>query len=465
MTRVHLIGIGGTGISAIGSLLIDRGYQVSGSDLKISTLAQRLQDRGARIYQGHQPEYVNGVDLVIRSSAIPDDNVEVQAALATGIPVLKRAEILNRLTENYQTIAVAGTHGKTTTTAMIAWMLTSLGHDPSFIIGSNSINMENNSHTGGGQYFVVEADEYDYMFLGLKPSIVVVTNVEHDHLDCFPTYQDYYQAFVDLIDRIDIDGWFLACGDNPGCSDLLSEAAKKNITSLSYGLGSLKEALMLDYSGQNLQLSTNGGYVFDVYQGSSHLIKVKLKVPGVHNVQNCIATIAVANILELPLREVALALGEFKGTGRRFEIIGETADIVIIDDYAHHPSEIQATLTAARERYPDRRLWAVWQPHTYSRTINMFNEFVTSLQVADSILVTEVYPAREPIREGFSASQVVKAMNHSNAHFVSDISKASNYLLSRLVPGDVLVVMSAGDGNKICSDVFTELKGLEERHV
>jgi UDP-N-acetylmuramate--alanine ligase len=465
MTRVHLIGIGGTGISAIGSLLIEKGYQVSGSDLKISTLAQRLRDRGASIYQGHQPENVNGVDLVIRSSAVPDENVEVQAALAAGIPVLKRADILSRLTENYQTIAVAGTHGKTTTTAMIAWMLTSLGHDPSYIIGSNSINMDKNSHAGSGLYFVIEADEYDYMFLGLNPSIVVVTNVEHDHLDCFPTYQDYYQAFVDLIDRINIDGWFLACCDNPGCSDLLSEAAKKNITTLSYGLGSLKDSLLLDYSGQNLQLSTNGGYEFDVYQGSSNLVTVRLRVPGVHNVQNCIAAIAVAHNLELPLREAAQALGEFLGTGRRFEIIGEAADIVVIDDYAHHPSEIHATLAAARERFPKRRLWAVWQPHTYSRTVNLFNEFVTSLQVADGILVTEVYPAREPIREDFSASQVVEAMTHSNAHFVSDISQASNFLLSHLAPGDVLVVMSAGDGNKISSDVFTELKRLEKKNV
>jgi UDP-N-acetylmuramate--alanine ligase len=465
MTRVHLIGIGGAGISAIGTLLIESGYQVSGSDQKISPITRKLQDYGARFYQGHRPENVTGADLVVRSSAIPDENVEVQAALSAGIPVLKRAEFLGRFTGNYQTIAVAGTHGKTTTTAMIAWMLTSLGYDPSYIIGSFAINMDKNAHAGQGSIFVLEADEYDYMFLGLNPSLAVVTNVEHDHLDCFPTYQDYFQSFLDFIDKIDIDGVLIACGDDPGCSDLLIETAATNRTALSYGLGSLMEASSLDYSGQNLKISNNGCYIFDVYQGSSNLVRVSLQVPGVHNVRNSLAAIVIAHTLEIPLRDAARSLGEFQGTGRRFEIVGEAAGIVVIDDYAHHPSEISATLSAARDRYPNRRIWAAWQPHTYSRTIALLRDFVNALRNADCILVTEVYPAREPVRMDFSASRVVQAMKHGNAYFVPDISQACDFLLTHLSPGDALIVMSAGDGNKISSGVFAELQRQEMKNV
>jgi len=461
MIRVHLIGIGGTGLSAIGKVLLERGYQVSGSDQRLSPLAERLGESGARLYHGHHPENIKGVDLVIRSSAIPDDNVEVMAALDAEIPIFKRADILDRLTEGYQTIAVAGTHGKTTTTAMISWILTALGQDPSYIIGSIAINMNENAHVGRGSTFVIEADEYDHMFLGLVPEIAVVTNVEHDHLDCFPTLHEYHQAFEDFIKRIKPHGILLACGDDPGSAKLLLEVSENTYQTFSYGLGYLRDPFTLDYSGRNLRKSENGDYTFDFYHGSDRLVQLELNVPGVHNVQNGVAAIAINHLMGYPMEEAARALSEFKGTSRRFEIVGESGGIVVVDDYAHHPSEIRNTLAAARTRYPDQRVWAVWQPHTYSRTLALFKDFVTAFQEADCILVTEVYPAREPVNQEFSASQIVEAMDSRNAFFMADLAKAINFLLTELRSGDVLLVLSAGDGNRICQEVLAELSKQE----
>lgn len=461
MTHVHLIGIGGSGLSAIGSVLLERGYHVSGSDMDISPYAQRLKELGAYLYKGHHPENVKKADFVIRSSAIPDDNVEVQSALSSGIPVFKRGEFLGQLTDNFQTIAIAGTHGKTTTTAMIAWILTALNQDPSYIIGSVAINLRRNARAGNGPTFVIEADEYDHMFLGLSPSIAVVTNLEHDHLDCFPTSHDYYQAFLDFVDRIVVDGVLLACGDDPKTTNLLNRAAVHNRRTLSYGLGQNQDFIAMDYSGKNLRKSKTGDYTFDVFHGSSKLVQVDLKVPGVHNVQNGLAAIATAKILGLPVDEASRALGEFRGTERRFQICGEAAGVLVIDDYAHHPSEIQATLSAARERYPDRRIWAIWQPHTYSRTRALMTDFAVAFESADNVLVLEVFPAREPVNAEFSAFQVVEIMDHRNAYFIAEIPKAADFLMTKLEPGDLVLVLSAGDGNKLSSKVLAELKKQE----
>ncbi|HEX6303567.1 MAG TPA: UDP-N-acetylmuramate--L-alanine ligase [Anaerolineales bacterium] len=462
MKHVHLVGIGGTGLSAIARVLVESGYQVSGSDRELSPLAQHLVAAGAQISIGHQAENIVGSDVVVCSSAVPDDNVEVQAARAAGIPVMKRSQFVGQILDDYSTIAVAGTHGKTTTSAMIAWLLTALDQDPSYILGGVSENLSTNARAGKGAWFVIEADEYDRMFLGLRPDMAVVTNVEHDHPDCFPTAQEFHQAFEDFVDCLTPDGVLLACGDDPGARDLARSKSLAEKPTFLYGLD---HPSPLDYSGKNTNREAGGGYAFDAFYKGDFLTRISLQVPGKHNAQNALAAIAVAHRLSLPLDAAALALGEFKGTGRRFEVRGEAAGVVVVDDYAHHPTEIRATLAAAQARYPDRQLWVVWQPHTYSRTRLLFDRFTRAFDQADHVLVTEVYPARELAQPDFSARQVVNAMQHPDVHFIPDLVKATAFLLARLQPGSVLLVLSAGDADMISSRVLAGLPESEENHV
>lgn len=471
--KVHLVGIGGTGLSAIARVLLERGYQVSGSDRWLSPLAQSLQVDGVRIMIGHQAENVQGADLVVRSSAIPDSNVEVQAARAAGIPVLKRNEFLSQLTAEQSTIAVAGSHGKTTTTAMIAWILSALGLNPSYIIGGVSVNLGNNAHAGQGQFFVIEADEYDRMFLGLSPSVAVVTNIEHDHPDCYPTPEDFYQAFVDFSQKLTPDGKLLVCADDIGGRRLLQEVRARGQKVFSYGLqlsDAVSGEMSFDYQAQNLRTNVSGGLTWDAVCILPGIIEmhstVSLQVPGLHNVCNALASLAVAHQLGLPLDKAAQALAGFMGTRRRFEVRGEVGGIVVIDDYGHHPTEIQATLAAARQRYPGRRLWALWQPHTFSRTQMYADAFARVFEQADQVVVTEVYASREsPPSDGFSALRVLEMMPNPDKHFTSSLTEATMFLLEFLLPGDVLLVFSAGDADQISTNVLDALHNLEESHA
>lgn len=458
--HVHLIGIGGSGLSAIALVLLESGYIVSGSDRQASPLSRKLQEAGVTVYYGHRPEQVAGADLVVRSSAVQDDNVEVVAAKEAGIPVLKRADFLGQLMTGKQGIAVAGAHGKTTTTAMIAWMLTALELDPSYIIGGVSINLAGNAHAGRGQYFVIEADEYDRMFLGLQPDLAVVTNIEHDHPDCYPTYQDFYLAFQEFVSRLKPGGALVACGDNPGSAQLLSWAAEQGYRAFSYGL----QSTSYDYSAAQMAQGEQGDISFSALHSGERVADVTLRVPGNHNALNALAALAAADVLKLPLEQAAGALGQFRGTGRRFELRGEAAGVLVFDDYAHHPTEIRATLSAARARYPHHRIWAVWQPHTYSRVRTLFAEFAAAFGDADQILVTEVYAAREvPPADGFSARQFVEAIQnhtaaHAGVHFASTLAAAGNYLLEHIRPGDAVFVLSAGDADQIGAQVLQNLK-------
>jgi len=459
-SAVHLIGIGGTGLSAIARLLKESGCTVSGSDQTLSALARDLQEAGITVYEGHRAENILGARLVIRSSAIRDDNVEVQAALAAGIPVLKRSDFLGKLMEKQVGIAIAGTHGKTTTTAMAAWMLIAMKQDPSYIIGGVSVNLGNNAHAGNGPFFVIEADEYDRMFLGLHPKAAIVTNIEHDHPDCYPTAEQFYQAFRDFARGLAPRGWLAACGDDQGASRLAEEVRLEGYRVLTFGSGPTRA----DYMAQSMQPNSRGGFSFTaVYQGNS-LGKVDLRVPGLHNVNNALAVLVIAHQMELPMALARQALSEFEGTGRRFEVRGVVDGITVIDDYAHHPTEIRATLSAARSRYPQKRLWAIWQPHTYSRTRTLFDAFASAFGDADEVVVTEVYAAREASQAGsFSARQVVDAMPHKKAVFTPRIEQAVKFLLDNLRPDDVMVVMSAGDADQISTQVLialTERKGL-----
>ncbi len=461
MTHVHFIGIGGTGLSAIARLLLEMGYIVSGSDRVLSPFAEGLKRDGATVHVGHDAANVAGADWVVRSSAVADDNPEVQEARARGIQVFKRADFLGRLMENKTGIAVAGAHGKTTTTAMIAWMLFALGRDPSFVIGSTLVNLRTNARAGKGKPFVIEADEYDRMFLGLKPHIAVVTNVEHDHPDCYPTFEDMYSAFQSFVNLLPEDGTLVACLDDPAAASLLNEARRVGRQVLGYGLQGEATLNSPQWTlARDLQPNGRGGFDFETISNlfpESQAVRVSLQVAGKHNVQNSLAALAVAGLLGLPPKKAAEALGEFRGAGRRFEVLGEANGITVVNDYGHHPTEIKAALAAARARYPGRRIWAVWQPHTYSRTQTLFEHFVGAFTDADEVIVTEVYASREA-RQDFTSAMIVSSMRHPSARFISELRDATKYLLNHLRPGDILIVLSAGDADQVSADVLARLK-------
>ena len=460
MTHVHFIGIGGSGLSAIARLLQESGYTVTGSDRILSPFAADLQASGATIYVGHHPRYVKGADWVVRSSAIADDNPEVKAAKLAGIPVYKRADFLGKLMEDKTGIAVAGTHGKTTTTAMIAFVLSEMGLNPSFIVGGLLNNLGVNARAGDGNLFVIEADEYDRMFLGLKPHIEVITNLEYDHPDCYPTFEDMVTAFESFVSLLPREGTLIACIEDAGSAGLIAKARHLGRRVVAY---SLQTDITINAAhwmqARNLKANKSGGFDFEAATnfGSLKSTQVSLQVPGEHNVRNSLAVLSVAAILDLSIREAAAALSRFTGTGRRFQVQGEKKGIVVINDYAHHPTEIKATLAAARARYPKRRIWTVWQPHTYSRTKALFNDFIAAFGDADEVIVTEIYAAREP-RQEFSSAELVKAMSHPSAHFIASLEETGDYLLKHLRKNDVLLVLSAGDADQISASVLTGLE-------
>jgi UDP-N-acetylmuramate--alanine ligase len=466
---VHFIGIGGTGLSAIARVMLESGYQVTGSDRSMSPLAMGLQEAGVRIDIGHRADNILGAQVVVRSSAIPDDNVEVMAAHRQGIPVLKRSEFLSILMEGRLGIAVAGTHGKTTTTAMIAWMLIFMKQDPTFIVGGVLNNLGTNAHAGNGEAFVIEADEYDRMFLGLKPKLAVITNIEHDHPDCYPTKADFFNAFEQFAAQVWSDGLLLVCANDSGATRLGEIARQHGQKVDSYAIRDGDQHQSANYLGENITVEPDGGMSFDmIYTSkggdSERYPGIRLQVPGLHNVQNAVAALGVAHQMHLPLSQAAESLAEFRGTGRRFEIRAQVGGITVIDDYAHHPTEIRVTLAAARARYPQRRLWVVWQPHTYSRTRLLFDDFAIALELADQVIVTDIYAAREmPPEDGFSSRHVVTAMADPKVRYMSDFSEVAGYLVEKMKAGEVLIVLSAGDADQISKQVALLLQERSEK--
>jgi UDP-N-acetylmuramate--alanine ligase len=347
---------------------------------------------------------------------------------------------------------------------MIAWVLTALKQDPSFILGGVLANLGVNARAGKGKTFVIEADEYDRMFLGLKPVIEVVTNVEHDHPDCYPTPTDFQAAFVEFIKLLPADGVLIACAEDAGAQAVMAKAEKMKKHVFAYGLRPNIEdtGRKMEVFATGLAANEKGGFTFTA-SVFGHPASVMLQVPGKHNVRNALAALAVVSLLNLPVDEADQALGQFTGTGRRFEVLGEADGVVVIDDYGHHPTEIRATLAAARLRYPGRRIWAIWQPHTYSRIQTFFDEFTRAFGDADEVIVTEIYVAREP-KQDYSAEKVVKAMPHPSVHFIAALPDVSNYLVSHLRPGDVLLMLSAGDADQVSAQVLARLQESEVRN-
>jgi len=451
--RAHLIGIGGTGLSAIAKVLVEKGWQVSGSDRATSPYLQELENLGVKLYIGHSADNIQDVDVVVRSSAVPDDNIEVVTARQKGLPVQKRVDFLPTVIGGQACIAVAGTHGKTTTTAMIAWILTRAGLDPSFIIGSVSKNLGTNAHAGKGEFFVIEADEYDSMFLGLRPFIAVVTNVEHDHPDCYPTPKSYTQAFLNFLSNLEPRGLIVLCADNSGAMDVRFKLPpnKPVFTYSSY--------LLLEENPNSNQ--QNADYVLTrTDDGICHLcsqepLRVRKEIlpltvgmPGIHVLQDGMSAAIACLTIDIKPDVISQALSEFTGTGRRFEKAGEIDGITLIDDYAHHPTEIRATIQAARMAYPGRRLWVIWQPHTFSRTQTLLKDYTREISHADRLVVTEVFAAREK-PTGFSSAEAVDAITNIPAEFAPTLDHAVKYLEDNLLSGDVVLVLSAGDAIQI----------------
>jgi len=462
MTHIHFIGIGGSGLSAIARLLLESGYTVSGSDRTLTPFADEVRHAGATVYIGHHPRNIAGADSVVMSSAVNADNPEVLAAKHANIPVYKRADFLGQLMADKKGIAIAGTHGKTTTTAMTAWVLSELGRDPSFIVGGVLNNLGVNAHAGKGNAFVIEADEYDNMFLGLKPQIAVVTSLEHDHPDMFPTLEAMYASFEKFVDLLPDDGTLIVCAEDAGATALAPHARKKGINIIAYYIQN-EMTITSPYwvMAREVKPNQRGGFDFVV---SSNLgavgatsVEVSLQVPGKHNVRNALAVLAIVELLGQSIEKAAVALGKFTGTSRRFQLRGEANGISIFDDYAHHPTEIKATLAGARARYPERRIWAVWQPHTYSRTQTLFLDFARAFKDADEVIVTEVYSAREP-KQDFTSAEIVSAMPHMSARYIETLPEVTSYLLRNLKSGDVVIVMSAGDADQISTELVNSFQ-------
>jgi UDP-N-acetylmuramate--alanine ligase len=437
---VHLVGIGGAGMSAIATVLLERGYRVSGSDQAESEVTRGLREQGAEVFIGHRAENVGEVEMVVMSSAIRADNPELIAAQARGIPVNKRAQFLGWLMQGSLGVAVAGTHGKTTTTAMIAHTLMNAGRDPSFIVGGTIKSIGRSAHAGRDREFVIEADEYDRTFLGLTPTIEVILNVEHDHPDCYPTLDAMLDAFREFVHRLPEGGLVVACGEDAAASRLAREAARR----LLYGFRP-----SLDWHATDIRPNNAGGSDFLAYHNGKMQGMVRLRVPGKHNVLNALAALAVTDALNVPVSMAVDALSEFRGVGRRFEVRGEVNGVTIVDDYGHHPTEIKATLAGARLRYPGQPIWAVFQPHTYSRTQTLLDQFAAAFADADHVIVTAIYASRERDTLGISNRDVVAAMHHPDARAIDALDEVARYLRANTRPGDVVITFSAGDANRV----------------
>ncbi|MBM2826292.1 MAG: murC [Dehalococcoidia bacterium] len=438
--HIHFVGIGGIGMSAIARVLLEDGYRVSGCDQNLSSITEGLERLGITVHEGHNPSHLQGVDTVIVTSAVKGDNPEIGAALEQGVPVVKRAEMLGRIMEDRYGIAIAGTHGKTTTSSMISVMLLRAGLDPTILVGGEIAELGSNGRLGKSPYLVVEADEYDGSFLHLKPKIAVVTNIDDDHLDYYGDKAAIVDAFYRFMALVPPDGHLVVCSDDLTLASLegVIPSVTGNIT--TYALG-----LPAHWSVKELRLNARGGTDFLLLHNGVTEGCISLSIPGRHNVSNALAAVAVGHLLGLDMDTVTGALSDFQGAKRRFEIKGEVKGVTVVDDYGHHPTEVKATLAAARERYGDRRLLCLFQPHTYSRTALLMGQFATAFTVADEVCVTEIYAAREDNSWGVSGADLANAIRVPKAVYTAGLEEAADRLAKELRPGDVLITMGAGD--------------------
>lgn len=437
---VHLVGIGGMHMSAIGQLLLERGIAVSGSDIRPSPMIDKLVALGANVEYGHAAKNVPaGTALLVTTAAAADDNPELVEAKSRDIPVLLRAEMVARLMEGKRVVAVAGAHGKTTTSSLIALILVRAGREPMYLLGGESVDLGGHASWGNGDVCVVEADEYKRAFHEYTPEIAVITNVEADHLDYYGTAEAYSEAFVEFGRKVREGGLILACADDPGAryvSDVLGDDLLQHET---YGIEGVRY-----WMGRDIRLSAHG-VDFEVTRGGTPVGTLHARVPGEHFVRNALAAAAVALHLDVPFDVVRAAVAEFQGARRRFERVGEAGGVLVMDDYAHHPTEVRANIAAAIRAFPERRVIWIYQPHTYSRISYLWDEWLTCWTGLDALIVLETYAAREVPQGGHSAADLASAITGVEAIYASDFDDAAAKAKAISRPGDVIFTVGAGD--------------------
>ena len=454
--HLHFVGVGGIGMSGLAELLLNQGYAVSGSDMTETDITRNLQKMGGTIYIGHSAENIGDADVVVHSSAVTDDNPEIEAAKEKGIPVIRRAEMLAELVRlKPYAVAVAGTHGKTTTTSIAGMVMTEAGLDPTIIVGGVVRSLATNARLGDGDYIVAEADEFDRSFLTLSPTIAIITNIEIEHLDIYKDLDDIKDTFLIFASRVPFYGAVIACIDEPHLKAILPDIKKRIIT---YGLDENAEVRAVDISYES------GESRFNLINEGTDLGKIHLRMPGVHNVKNALGVIALALELDIPFDTIAKALSEFEGVRRRFEIKKRIAGMMIVDDYAHHPTEVKSSLSAAQTGW-DRRVIAVFQPHLYSRTRDFKDEFGSSFNHADVVIITDIFPAREAPIEGVTGKLIadaVKSSGHKEVHYLPEKEKISDFLIDFATEGDMIITIGAGDIYKIGEEFIQKLERAEK---
>jgi len=459
--RIYFVGIGGIGMSGIAEVLLNSGYVVSGSDLQESDVIERLRKLGAQIFVGHQEENLAvNPSVVVISTAVKYTNPEVVEARRRQIPVIPRAEMLAELMRMKYSVAVAGSHGKTTTTSMIAAILSAAGLDPTMVIGGRVRMLGSNAKIGQGEILVAEADESDGSFLLLSPTIAIVTNIDREHMDFHLTMERLNESFLTFINKVPFYGLAVLCLDNPNVRALLPKVRKRFTT---YGLSPEAE-----FSVQDLAIKA-GGVEFSALHHAKPLGRVRLQLPGRHSATNALAALAVAHEFEIPFDRAAQALEAFSGIHRRFEIKGDAGGILVIDDYGHHPAEIRATIGAVRESWK-RPLTVVFQPHRYSRTQDLFDDFLTAFEGADRLVLTEIYAAGEDAITGVSAEALyhaIKRQGHMDVKFVADTNRIAEGLVDDLRAGDMVLTLGAGDIYKVGEALveMLEKSALAARHL
>ncbi|SYZ72777.1 UDP-N-acetylmuramate:L-alanine ligase [Candidatus Zixiibacteriota bacterium] len=451
--ELYFVGIGGAGMSGIAEILSNLGYKVSGSDISPSEITEYLERLGIKIYGEHKRGNIGTANVVVISSAVGNDNPEVIEAREKGIPVIKRAEMLGELMRLKYSIGIAGTHGKTTTTSMIGKIFIEAKLDPTVIVGGIVAGTGSGAALGAGEYLVAEADEYDKSFLSMFPSMAVVTNIEADHLDCYDGMEDLKNSFLAYMNRVPFYGTVVYGADNPILQKLQGRISR---ASVSFGLTS-----RADYQAVDIKYR-EGGSEFSVFGRGEMVGRIILNVPGEHNVLNAMAATAAALELEIPFGVIAEALSKFRTVGRRFEIKGVVNDIMVVDDYAHHPTEVAVTLRTARESYK-RRVIAVFQPHLFSRTRQFFKEFADVLHQADVAYLADIYPAREKPMPGVTSEMILnyaKEKGYRNIHYIGPKENAIEAVIKIAQPGDIIITIGAGSITRINPEI---LKGIEKR--
>jgi UDP-N-acetylmuramate--alanine ligase len=436
--KVHFVGIGGIGMSGIAEILLNRGFEISGSDKSLSEVTKRLSDLGIKVYEGHSPENLKDADVLVYSSAVTPDNPEVQAASERKIPIIKRSEMLAECMRMQYGIGIAGTHGKTTTTSMVGLTLTEGKIDPTIIVGGKLSGLGGtNARLGNGEFIVVEADEFDRTFLKLTPTIAALTTLETEHLDTYKDLNDIKSAFVEFANKVPFYGFVILCMDEPALQDIIPQINKKVIT---YGLTTQSDIRAINISHSEFSST------FTVKYYCKELGEITLKIPGLHNVKNSLVAVTIAYELGIDFKTIKKALESFSGVYRRFEI-KYNKEVLVIDDYAHHPTETTVVLAGIRAGW-DRRLVAVFQPHLYSRTKDFYQEFGRSFLNSDVFICTDVYPAREEPIEGVTGELIINAakkFGHKNVVYVKDNNDLPNILNDLKKKDDIIITMGAGD--------------------